>query len=492
MINPLTQLVRNALDRDSDRPALEFEGRWYSWGAFSALASELREGLAASGIAASAPVAFVARNRPGAVAALFGLIADQRTILMTYPFQAHEAIAANLLRLEPAAVVAVDGVIEGAVLDMLRENALPAFEIEGMSVRRVADIPAPPAVPLGEPPAEPEIRILTSGTTGMPKQIPFAYRFFEEKHVTPKMVQGDDAHWREQPPFLLTFPIGNITGMYTFLPTLLSGQRAVLADRFSLDVWRDWVRRFRPAMAGLPPAGVQMIVDADVPREELASIRFLGTGAAPLDPTVQRRFEERYGIPILLSYGATEFGGPVTAMTPELHARWGREKLGSVGRPMAGVEMRVIHPETHEILSAGEEGLLEVMTPRIGPRWIRTSDMALIDADGFVWHRGRADGAVMRGGFKLVPEVIERAMMQHPDIADVAVVGRDDRRLGEVPVAAVVLRPGSAWPGNDALEAFARKHLPATHIPADWRQLDALPRNASSKLDRPELRRMVA
>lgn len=137
-----------------------------------------------------------------------------------------------------------------------------------------------------------------------------------------------------------------------------------------------------------------------MPPEDLASIRFVGSGAAPLHPTVQRAFEERYGIPVLLSYGATEFGGPITAMTPALHAQWGKAKFGSVGRPLSGVQLRVADPVTGPPLPLGKEGLLEVASPRIGPDWIRTADVAVIDADGFLFHCGRADGAIIRGGFK--------------------------------------------------------------------------------------------
>jgi acyl-coenzyme A synthetase/AMP-(fatty) acid ligase len=289
---------------------------------------------------------------------------------------------------------------------------------------------------------------------------------------------------------LLYFPLGNITGIYSTLPTLLKGQRAVLLDRFSVAAWHDYVLRFKPENTGLPPAGFQMVLDADIPREDLACIRRLGTGAAPLDPTVQRAFEERYGIPILLSYGATEFAGPVTAMTAELHEQWGQKKFGSVGRALPGAQLRVIDPDTGAVLPAGQEGTLEVISPRIGSHWIRTSDIALIDEDGFLFHRGRADGAIMRGGFKLLPETIERALLKHPAVSAAAVVGIADRRLGQVPAAAIQLRPGIEPPGTAALEQHLREHVLATHIPVTWRFVEQLPRNPSMKIDRPAVGRL--
>jgi acyl-coenzyme A synthetase/AMP-(fatty) acid ligase len=271
---------------------------------------------------------------------------------------------------------------------------------------------------------------------------------------------------------------------------MLRGQRAVLLERFTVSAWHEHVLRYRPQISGLPPAGVQMVLDADIPRADLASIRSLGTGAAPLDPTTHRAFEERYGIPILLSYGATEFAGPVTAMTAELHAQWGRQKFGSVGRPIAGAQLRAIDPDTGEVLPPGQEGILEVSVPRMGTEWIRTSDIAVIDEDGFLFHRGRADGAIMRGGFKLLPETIERALLLHGAISAVAVLGLPDKRLGQVPAAAIQLKPGVERPGIGDLEAHLRRHVYATHVPVVWRIVEELPRTPSLKVDRPAVRRL--
>jgi long-chain acyl-CoA synthetase len=265
---------------------------------------------------------------------------------------------------------------------------------------------------------------------------------------------------------------------------LLRGHRVVLVERFSVEVWLRYLRRYRPERASLPPAGFQMVLDAAVPREELAGLRSIASGAAPLDPNVHRAFEARYEIPILLSYGATEFAGPVTSMTPELHARWGKSKLGSAGRPIAGARLRVVDPETGEVLAPGGEGILEVIAPHIGPEWIRTSDLAVVDAEEFLFHRGRADGAIFRGGFKLLPETIERALLLHPAVCAVAIVGLSDARLGQVPAAVVQFKRDAAPPGIDELERHLRGLVYATHMPVAWRVVKELPRTASFKVDR--------
>jgi acyl-coenzyme A synthetase/AMP-(fatty) acid ligase len=171
-------------------------------------------------------------------------------------------------------------------------------------------------------------------------------------------------------------------------------------------------------------------------------------------------------------------------MTPELHARWGKAKLGSAGRPIAGARLRVVDPQTGDVLAPGQEGILEVIAPRIGPEWIRTSDLAVVDAEDFLFLRGRADGAILRGGFKLLPETIERALLLHPAVSAVAVVGLSDARLGQVPAAVVQFRRDVAEPAIEELERHLRGHVYATHVPVAWRVVEELPRTASFKVDR--------
>lgn len=484
-MNTLQDLAAAALARPAAQPALEFEGRWFTWGELRQLAVRLAAQLEASGATAHAPVAFVPRNRPSSVAALLGLLAGGRGIRMIYAFQSATAIARDLERLRPAVVVADAQDFSPEVRATLAAQGSAAVALTQDDAMALPGLERSQLTAPAHAPALPQIEILTSGTTGPPKPFAIGYELIARHQVGAPA--GDLS---SLPPTLLFFPLGNISGIYSTLPALLKGQRAVLLERFSVAGWHDYVRRYRPEVSGLPPAGVQMVLDANIPVADLASIRRLGTGAAPLDPGVQRAFEQRYGIPILLSYGATEFGGPVTAMTPELHAQWGQQKFGSVGRTLPGASLRVIDPDTGAVLPPGQEGLLEVISPRIGPDWIRTSDIAVIDEDGFLFHRGRADGAIMRGGFKLLPETIERALMLHPAISAVAVVGLSDARLGQVPAAAIQFKPGVVSPGIAELEAHLRDQVYATHIPVIWRFVQELPRTPSLKVDRPALRRL--
>ena len=486
----LEELTHRALIREASLHAVDFEGRWYTWGEMRHVAEGVGSLLGLSGAGNRFPVALIARSRPSTVAALLGLIARGHTIRMVHPFQSSAAMARDVERLKPAALVGAGGDFTDEMRSVLVRGGIAGIATSDMCVAPVSGLETCRNFAV-EVPAQPQIEILTSGTTGPPKHFAISFEMIARYHVGVHLLaSGQGGGLADMPPMTLFFPLGNISGVYSTLPTLLRGRRAELWDRFTVAAWHKHVLRYRPELSGLPPAGVQMVLEANIPREDLSSIRFLSTGAAPLDPTVQRAFEQRYGIPILLSYGATEFAGPVAAMTPELYPEWGARKFGSVGRPTAGAQLRIADPETGAALLPGKEGVLEVISPRIGPDWIRTSDVALIDEDGFLFHRGRADGAIIRGGFKLLPETIERALVLHPSVSAAAVVGIPDPRLGQVPAAAIQLKPGVVAPTPAELEAHLRSHVLATHIPVQWRFVEELPRNRSMKTDRVAVRGM--
>lgn len=487
----LQQMSADALLRNAARPAIEFEGHWHDWGEMAHVANSVRNLLTVSGIASGAPVAFIPRSRPNAFAALLGLTADGRTIQMIYAFQSAAGMARDVIRLQPAAIVVDAQDLVPELCDVLAAQGIAAIALDGMTARTVPGLgSAKPVAAARSGPAEPQIEILTSGTTGPPKQFALSYTLLEQFFTNSALTRQPAEDPETLPPFLLFFPLGNISGLYTSLPALLRGQRVVLLERFTVPGWHEYVKRFRPVHSGLPPSCVQQVLDANIPKKDLASIRVFGVGAAPLDPSVQKAFEDHYGIPVLISYGATEFAGPVAAMTEELHAEWGRKKLGSVGRAMPGAQLRIVDEETGRALPAGQEGLLEVVSPRIGPNWIRTSDIGVIDEDGFLFHRGRADGAIMRGGFKILPETVERALMLHPAVSEAAVTGIADERLGQVPVAAVRLKPDASQPTAQELETHLRQNVLATHIPTKWLFCKDLPRTPSLKADRAAVRRL--
>jgi acyl-coenzyme A synthetase/AMP-(fatty) acid ligase len=489
-MSTLEELAAKALAREDTEPAIRFEGSWRSWGEVRHVAETVQHLVAMCGTPSRGWVLLIARNVPAVLAAFLGLVAKARNIRTVYSFQAPSAIAAEIAGLKPGVVVAAEQDFADEIRTAMRERGVAAIALCDMDASLLAGFERATANIDAGAPVAPTIEFQTSGTTGPPKRFPVTYEM-AHRHFVERIAlsaAGENSH--ERPPALLYMSLGNLSGMMSSLPALVLGQRMLLSDRFNLDAWCDYVRTYRPAHSGLQPAAVQMLLDADVPREDLASLRSLIIGSAPLDPKVLRAFEARYGITILLAYGATEFCGTVASMTPALRETWGEKKFGSVGPAVAGVQLRIADAETGEVLPPGKQGVLEVYYERLRPDWIRTSDLGIIDEDGFLFIRGRADGAIIRGGFKLLPETIERGLLCHEAVSVVAVVGVADRRLGQVPAAAIQFAPGAKPPSLEELKAHLRRQVPATHIPVHWRFVDDLPRTSSMKVDRRAVARL--
>ena len=487
----LHELSAAVLNQEPNDQAIEYEKQWYTWGHMRQVSRQVFDLISESGASADTKIALVAKNRPSAIATYLGLMEARFTFRMVYPFQSSLSMAKEIQQVQPSVVIADESSFTPEFIAALSDLGVAGIALSESGCHFVPGLERSCLIPKAAKATEPYIEIHTSGTTGAPKSFHFDYTTIATKIVggraTPSAVGADP---RSMPPVLMYFPTGNITGLHATIAPLLRGFRGVLLDRFNVSGWHDHLVRFRPVAGGLPPAGVQMILDANLPKADFSSLKMIGSGSAPLDPTVQAAFEERYGVPILLAYGATEFGGPVVSMPPEDYARIGDQKKGSVGKPMPGAKIRVIDPETDQVLPAGEVGILEVVSPRMGDHWIRTSDLAHMDVDGFLYLCGRADGAIMRGGFKVLPETIEQALLLHPHVAAAGVVGVPDHRLGQVPAAAIQLKSGAGALSFTDIENHLRAHLTATHIPVKWQFVDELPRTASYKVHQPSLRKL--
>lgn len=459
-------------------PFIEFERKWYSGNEIVAAIDSVADALAKAGVAPDDPVGMVVRNRVGHAAAVLGFIAARRPVAMIYSYQSAQSIARDIERLHLAAVIvdrddwtpqvaeAVSRAGSAAVL-----LSLHAPTVELVAVRDDGMHPDASLEARG-------LHILTSGTTGPPRRVPVPTRVL--RHTVLTMTVGHTPA-PDDPPELVYWPFGSI-GVCQLLAAPYSGKRMVLLEKFSVDEWVRAVKTYRVKRAGVQPAIVRMLLDADIPKEDLASLEYLPGGSGPLEPDLRDAFERCYGIPLLWAYGATEFAGSVCAWTPELYRQYGTANRDSVGRPLPGVEVRIVDAESGADVPAGGTGLLEARVGVIGPNWIRTTDLASMDADGFVTLHGRADGAINRGGFKVLPETVRKVLVAHPAIRDACVVGVPDSRVGEVPFAAAEVQQDKSAPSEAELKDWVRESLPSHHIPVAIRIVDALPRNAALKV----------
>jgi long-chain acyl-CoA synthetase len=289
---------------------------------------------------------------------------------------------------------------------------------------------------------------------------------------------------------LLFTPLVHIGGMYFVFATVLGGRAVRLLEKFSVEAWRKAVRELRLKTAGGPPTILKMILDANVPKEDMASLVALTSGTAGISPEVVDEFMRRYDLPVLATYGATEFAGAVCGWSLPTFRKYWTSKRGAAGRMHPGVEARTVDPETGEPLPPGTPGVLELKSEVIGDGrgWVRTSDLAIVDADHFLFILGRNDNAINRGGFKVMPDSVVKALEEHPAIREASVVGLPDARLGAVPVAAYVLAEGAQDPGPAELSAFLRERLMPYQVPVKFKAVEDLPRTPSMKVAMPAVR----
>jgi long-chain acyl-CoA synthetase len=480
-----------ALHSQGDRPMMEYRGEVFTRGQIAGYAAHILALLEAGDVPADASIGIVMRNRPLQGAAMLALIAAGRPLTSIYAFQAPALLARDVIETRFAAVIAdiedwsaelheaADAV--GAVGIMLSlaapDRIVPVSGPDGhvQSVRRVTPLGASYHRIAGEP----AIEILSSGTTGKPKRVRFPYPMLVRVVEMVKAGQIDDS----LPVDICTWPFAGIGGMGNLVANLMIGRYMTVIDRFNVPEWVDAVRRHRPPFVSGPPAVAQMIVDAGVAREDVSSIRYFYGGSAPMPVALKDRLHAEYGITVIWAYGATEFCGTIISWTLPLHEAFGEAKKDAMGRPLPGITVRAVDVDSGAPMPVGGVGFLEAKVPAIGEAWIRTTDLASIDADGFVFHHGRGDGAIMRGGFKIVPETIVDALLRHPSIFDASVVGLPDARLGEVPVAAVQLRHGMTPISGPDIAAFLRQELAATYQLKAIRIVSELPRTASLKID---------
>lgn len=487
--------IQEALSRlwraHDDARMLQCDGHWVTWGEVRALTERIDRELVAAGCGPGGRVAVVLGNRMESVAALIAILQAERTLVTISPLQPAERLSADLVASGADYLLAPGDLwSETEFVDAVSELGAAAFSVNGADVTTRTEATREPRS--GDPAIA--IEMLTSGTTGPAKRVPLGRRQLEAS-LSAALQHNNRPETRDKPPLtgavgMVTLPIVHIGGLWALLQSLVAGRPIVMLERFSLSGWHNAIREHKPILAGLPPPAIREVLNSDIPREDLASVRAITSGTAPVDSAMVDAFVERFGIPILITYGATEFAGAVAGWTAkDFRASWAAKK-GSVGRPFPGSRLQVIDDDG-TVLPTGQTGRLQVASSQVGDsadKWFTTSDLGHIDEDGYLYIDGRADDVIVRGGFKIAPETVVRALRTHEAVADAAVAGLADARLGHVPIAAVELHTGAAADGEE-LRQYCRAMLTPYEVPARIFVVDELPRGAALKVDR---RRLIA
>lgn len=448
------------LDGDDDDVVAILQEREVTRRDLARIADEL---AAALGDVAGRAVGVCMGNVPETIAAWFGIWEAGGAFVPLNPRVPSAEIDRAIARTGCVAVVRGDG--------------------DRWDVERV-DGDDPPSLDAGD-----AIVQFTSGTTGQPKAVVLRHDTVRDllDSVISSLRGGRSG--RARMPNIVPIPLSLWGGIYQVLFAFRLGVPVVLMPSFSTREFVRLVREHGIRSSVLPPAALVMLCN-DREIDSLEPLTHIRSVSAPLSPVQAQKFHDRFGIAVLNGYGQTELGGEAIGWTSEDWKRFGVTKLGSVGRPHAAFEARIGGGEEHgelEIRSTspfatGDETIVERITP---DGWLRTGDLAHIDADGFVWIEGRVSDMINRGGLKVFPDEVEEVLRHVPGVVDVAVVGEADDRLGEVPVAYVV---AAAEVTDDALADFCRSALGAYKVPVAFRRIAELPRNDAGKVLRRELK----
>jgi long-chain acyl-CoA synthetase len=460
--------------------------------ALRAAAQDLAVVLKDAGVQPGSPVAVMLPNGPEVVAAMFGAWYAGCVYVPINPRVTPDELSSLLAAVRPAVLISIT----------------PRADVPVPTVAAAELTWSPPTGPLAAASNhEPDIALVqwTSGTTGQPKPALLRHSGFLKllEPVLKKLLGAgsDTIAARKAPmPNLIPTSMALSAGIYNVLFAFRVGAAAILMERFDPIVFSQLVDRFQLRSTVLPPAAMTMLVDTPEVTT-LVPLKYVRSISAPLSPLQARRFRDKFGVTVLNCYGQTEIGGEIVGWNAADARAHGEAKLGSIGRPHEGVTVRITDADGAEVVedTAGE---LYVRTPataagyadgaELGDRlgadgWFRTGDVARLDPEGFLWIEGRVSDMINRGGMKVFPGDVEEVLRLDPAVADCAVVGAPDDRLGEVPWAFIVATDPLIDLDPKALAATARERLAPYKIPTRFVAVKELPRNEAGKVLHREL-----
>jgi long-chain acyl-CoA synthetase len=299
---------------------------------------------------------------------------------------------------------------------------------------------------------------------------------------------------------LMVLPLSHSYGLTVMNAGSILGTRGVLLRWFNPEAVLETIQRYRvESMAAVPTMLVYLLHYPDVGRFDTSSMRSWGSGAAPLPLEIVEPFETKFGGRILEGYGLTEASPVVSA-----HRLSDVRKLGSVGRPLPGVEVAILDDDDRA-RPAGELGevcvrganvmqgyyrLPDETARTLRNGWLHTGDMGRLDADGYLYIVERKKDLIIRGGFNIYPREVEEVLYAHPAVAEAAVVGMRDPLMGEEVLAFVALKGGTTVDAGGLIE-FCQQRLAKYKCPKQVRFVETLPKSPIGKILRKELRSLA-
>ncbi len=529
----LTEMFAATAARYAGAVLVDFVGQRFSYGALYAQAQAFAAGLQELGVSKGDRVGLYLPNVPIYVAAYFGAMLAGATVVNFSPLYTAQELEAQVAdsgarllvtldvpALLPTAITvlratALERLIVGRLGEMLPFPKGPLVRLFGLgqtaplpkapdiiSWRAALSAKAPRPVALD---ALHDLALLqyTGGTTGTPKGAMLTH---QNLSANARQLRAIDIHRDDRDVVLGVLPLFHVFANSCILNrTVANGGCIAMLPRFDAAQVLATITRTQPTSMFAVPTMLQALLDSpQLAAADLTSVRGCISGGAPLAAPLKERFEAATGIKVLEGYGLTESSGVVTS-NPLHHG----ERSGTIGQPLPSTRLHLLDKDDPaKDAPAGEPGELVVIGPQImqgywnrpeaaatafamrgEDHWLRTGDIAVIDADGFVRIVDRSKDMIAVGGFKVFPSQIEAVLLDHPAVKEALVIGIPDAYRGEVPRAFVTLNDLAS---GDALKDWLNQRI-GKHERVDAVVIrDALPKTMIGKLDRKALRDEVA
>jgi acyl-CoA synthetase (AMP-forming)/AMP-acid ligase II len=506
----LGDIARYQARERGESVALTFEGRVSTFADFDRRTNQVANALAGAGVGKGRRIAYVGKNSDHYFELLIGA-AKIGAVMTPIGWRLAPPEAAYILEDSGAPIVFVGPEVIGhagevaAQLDsrpmVIAMEAAGAGDYPLYEAWRDAAPDSDPNVPIAA--SDVAVQLYTSGTTGRPKGAMLTHA-----NVLSGRRQAAEANmaWNQWGPddvSLVAMPVAHIGGTGWGLVGLFNGAKGVVAREFDPFKVLDYIEGDRISKMFMAPAALQIVVRQPRAREvDYSRLKYILYGASPIPLDLLRECMEVFGCGFCQQYGMTETCGTIVYLPPEDHDPAGSPRMRAAGLPMPGVELKVVD-EAGRALPTGQVG--EVATRSVANMagywhldaataatidadgWLRTGDAGYLDEDGYLFIHDRVKDMIISGAENIYPAEVESAVYGHPAVAEVAVIGVPDEKWGEAVKAVVVLKPG-AQADAESIIAFARTRIAAFKIPKSVDFIDALPRNASGKILRKDLR----
>ena len=398
------------------------------------------------------------------------------------------AVVATLHAIEwlGATAVVIDPRLTAGEAEPLVDRAAPALTLDPAELERLAAVGVAPLDPVLPEPADVHTILFTSGTTGTPKGAMLTYGNHFASALASRARLGRSAGDR----WLLALPLHHVGGLSIRMRSIVDGAAVVLHERFEAAAVDRAIREQRVTLISLVSTALRRLLEAAGEAPFPPGLRAVLLGGGPLAPALVTAGLSR-GLPLFPTYGLTETASQVATASPGDALR----KPGSVGRPVAGTEIRLDRPDGEgrgEILVRGPTTMRGYFRDPAATRealrdgWLATGDVGRLDADGDLWIEDRRSDLIVSGGENVYPAEVEAALASHPAVVECAVYGEPDPEWGQRVVAAIVSR-GRA-PSLEELRTHGARSLARFKLPRALRLVADLPRTASGKIRRHRLR----